>query len=56
MASRQDHALRAEAAHELVADVVRMDLAVNLGFAHAACDELRVLGAEIQDQDAVMLF
>jgi len=55
MAARQDHALCAEAAHELVADIVRMDLAVDLGFADSPGDELGVLGAEIQDQDAVML-
>ena len=50
-----DNSLRVEAAHERVVDVPGMDLAVDLGFADAACDELRVLGAEIEDEDLLML-
>ena len=56
MASRQDDALRAEAAHELVADIVRMDLAIDLGLAHPPGDELGVLRAEVQDEDPVVAF
>ena len=41
----------AEVADELVGDVVRMDLAVDVRFAHAARDQLRVLRAEIEDED-----
>ena len=41
----------AKLAHEVVADVVRMDLAVDVRLAQAARDELRVLRAEIEDQD-----
>ena len=32
----------------------RHDLAIHAGFAHAACDELGELAAEVQDQDAVL--
>ena len=28
-----------------------MQFAIDFGFAHAACDQLRVLGAEIEDKD-----
>ena len=44
----------AEVAHEGVADVAGMDLAVDPGFAHAARDQLRVLRAEIEDEDLVV--
>ena len=36
-----------------VAHVPGMDLAVDAAFADAARDQLRVLGAEVEDQDAV---
>ena len=49
--AREDDALRRELAHEVVADVVRMDLAVDVRLAQAARDELRVLRAEVEDQD-----
>jgi hypothetical protein len=55
VAAGKDDALRAEAAHESVVDVPGMNLAVDPGFAHAPGDELRVLGAEIEDQDLLML-
>jgi hypothetical protein len=55
MAARKDDALRAEAADERVVDVAGMDLAVDLGFADAPRDELRVLGAEIEDQNFLVL-
>jgi hypothetical protein len=32
-----------------------MDLAVHVGLAHPARDELGVLGAEVYDEDAVMV-
>ena len=47
-------ALRRELADERVADVVRMDLAEHVRLAHAARDQLRDLGAEIEDQDLVV--
>jgi len=47
MAAGQDDAGRAEFADESVADVAGVNLAVDLGFADAARDELRVLSAEI---------
>ena len=52
--AREHDALRREAPHEVVADVVRMDLAVDVRLAQAARDELRVLRAEIEDQDPGM--
>ena len=51
MAAREDDSLRLEAPDELVGNVVRMDLAVDLGFADPAGDELRVLRPEIENQD-----
>ena len=51
VAAGQDHAAGAEFAHELVADVVGMDFAVDPRFAHAARDQLRVLRAEVEDEN-----
>src|SRR2546425_1011671 len=51
----EDHAARAELAHESVADIAGVDLAVHACFAHAAGDELGVLGAEIEDEDFLVL-
>src|SRR4029453_11154989 len=50
-AAAEDDALRRELAHEGVADVVGMDLAVHVRLPHAPGDELRNLRAEIQDQN-----
>jgi hypothetical protein len=50
-ATGEDHALRAETAHELVGHVEGMQLAVHLLLAHAARDELGDLGAEVEDED-----
>ena len=55
MAARQHDALRREAADEVVGDVVRMDLAVDLRLAHASGDELRDLRAEVEDEDLVVM-
>ena len=44
----------ANARDERVVDVVRMDLAVDVRLAQAPRDELRVLRAEIEDEDAVV--
>ena len=44
---------RAEGAHFVAIHVPRQDLAVDAALAHAAGDELRVLRAEVEDQDAV---
>jgi hypothetical protein len=55
VAAGEDHSARAEAAHEIVADVVRVDLAVDLRFADPAGDELRVLRSEVQDEYFLML-
>ncbi len=54
MAARQDHAAGAEIAHELLADVVGMDFAVDPRFAYAPRDELCVLRAEVEDEDFLM--
>jgi hypothetical protein len=54
VAARQDHAARAEAAHEIVGHVVRVDLAVDLRFPDPPRDELGVLRAEVEDQDLFM--
>jgi hypothetical protein len=43
--------LGAKLADEGVADVVGVDLAVDVRLAHAARDELRDLGAEVEDED-----
>ena len=51
--ARQDDAARAEGANVGVAHVPGMDLAVDAAFADTARDQLRVLGPEIEDQDAV---
>src|SRR5258706_4610933 len=55
VAARQDHAARAELAHERVADIAGVNLAVDLGFADAPRDQLRVLGAEIEDEYLLVL-
>jgi hypothetical protein len=39
------------APNEVVGNVVRMNLAVDLGFPYPARDELRVLCAEVENQD-----
>ena len=44
--------LGANVPHERVVDVERMDLAVDVRLAQAARDELRVLRAEVEDEDA----
>jgi len=54
VAARQDDALGAEGLDELVRHVVGVDLAVDVGFAHAAGDQLGDLGAKVEDQDLVM--
>ena len=52
-AAGEDDAARAERADVGVAHVPGVDLAVDARLAHAARDELRVLGAEVEDQDPV---
>ena len=49
----EDDAAGAEGSHLGVADVPGMDLAVDPELANAARDELGVLRAEIEDQDAI---
>ncbi|MCY1440703.1 hypothetical protein D9M71_569880 [compost metagenome] len=49
----EDDAARGEGADGRVVHVERMDLAVHTDLAHAAGDQLGVLGAEVQDQDPV---
>ncbi len=53
MAAGEDHAARIEGAHEVGVHVVRMKLAIDPGFAHAARDQLRHLRAEIENEDTV---
>src|SRR5205814_8426122 len=55
VAAREDDSLRAEAAHEVIGNVMGMDLAVDLRLAHPASDQLRVLRAEIQDRKSTRL-
>ena len=59
MAARQDHALEMAVgrvfAHPFVGDVAGMHLAEHMGFAHAACNQLRDLRAEVEDEDLVVL-
>ena len=50
--ARQDDALRREFADESIVDVEWMDLAIDVEFAQPARDELRILRAEVQDQDS----
>ncbi len=51
--ARQDDAARTKGAHRLAPHIPRMDLAVDAEFAHATRDQLRVLRAEVEDQDPV---
>src|SRR5207302_9838406 len=51
VAARKDDALGAEITDEGVADVVRVNLAVDLGFPDPPRDQLRVLRTEVEDQD-----
>ena len=52
-ASRQDHAARIELANSPLAHVERSDLAIDLRFTHTTRDELGVLRAEVEDENAV---
>ena len=53
-ATGEDDAARGELPNRfIVHDVERVQLAVHADFAHAAGDQLGVLGTEIQDQDTV---
>ena len=52
-AAGENDAARAESADFGVADVPGMDLAVDAAFAHAPRDQLRVLRAEVENQDAM---
>ncbi|MNO91998.1 hypothetical protein D3C76_835590 [compost metagenome] len=52
-AAGEDDAARVEFADRFIVHVERMQLAVHADFAHAAGDQLGVLGTEIEDQDAV---
>ena len=49
----QDHALRREAADRVRRQIPGMQLAVDTGLAHPPRDQLAVLRAEVQDQNAV---
>ena len=42
-------------AHPLVGDVAGMDFGEHMRLAHAAGDQLRDLGAEVEDEDLVVL-
>ncbi len=52
-AAGEDDAVRLEGAHGGIGHVPGMDFAVDAEFADAPGDELRVLRAEVDDQDAV---
>ncbi|MCY1422568.1 hypothetical protein D9M71_382550 [compost metagenome] len=49
----EDDAARGKGANGVVAHVERVDFAVHADLAHAAGDQLGVLGTEIEDQDSV---
>src|SRR6185437_6426028 len=49
--ARKQDAACAERTHEVVADVPRVNLAIDVRFPEPARNQLRVLRAEIQDQD-----
>jgi len=51
----ENHGLRREALDLLRIDVARIDLGVHAEFTHAASDQLGVLGAEIEDQNAIVM-
>ncbi len=53
-AAREHDALRREPADERIVDVVRMNLAVHVRLAQPARDQLRVLRAEVENQDPGM--
>jgi hypothetical protein len=52
-AAGEDHAARREIAQRGEVHVVRVEFAVDASLAHAARDQLGVLRAEVEDQDAV---
>lgn len=52
-ATGEDDAFRSEFADRIFVHVERMQFAVHTDFAHAAGDQLGVLGTEVEDQDAV---
>ena len=39
----------------LAIDIAGVDFRIHAEFAHAACDQLRVLGTEIENQDPVRM-
>ncbi len=54
VAARENDALGRELAHESIAHIARVNFAVHLRLAHAAGDELRDLGAEVEDENFVV--
>ncbi|MNN08968.1 hypothetical protein D3C81_1218370 [compost metagenome] len=52
-AAGEDDAARVEFADRFIVHVERVQFAVHADFAHAAGDQLGVLGTEVEDQDAV---
>ena len=54
-ATREDDPLGIPLADPLHGARRRMDLAVHVGLTHPTCDELGVLGAEVDDEDAVLV-
>ena len=53
--AREDDPARLELADERIVHIERMQLAVDVRLAHPSCDELRVLRAEIENQDFLVL-
>jgi hypothetical protein len=51
VAARKEDALWREVADEGVAHVMRMNFAIDMRLAHAAGDQLRNLGTEIENED-----
>src|SRR5262249_51789931 len=54
VAAGKNDALRVELADERIRHVVRMDLAIHMRLAHAPCDQLRDLRAEVGNEDLVV--
>jgi len=53
--SGQDHAGRVHAGEGFLRGIERRDFGIDAGFAHAACDQLRDLTAEIDDEHLLVL-
>ena len=53
--ARKDDALRCKLSDEFGGNIIGVDFAVDVGFAHAACDELCDLTAEVENENSIVL-